>query len=96
MVEFKEKIFLKLFKTAEIAKLKPDEYKQYEASVNAYRDIFNIKNTYFEKGIKAGIEKGIEKGKIEDAIKMLKKGFEISVISEITGLTKKEINELRK
>jgi len=90
--ELKEKIFLKLFKTAEIAKLKPDEYKQYEASVNAYRDILNIKNTAFEKGI----EKGIEKGKIEDAIKMIKKGFEISIISEITGLTEKEINELKK
>ena len=40
----KEQIFLKLFKTAEIAKLKPDEYKQYEESVNVYRDILNIKN----------------------------------------------------
>ena len=90
-VELKEKIFLKLFETAEIAKLKPSEYKQYEASVNAYRDIFNIKNTYFEQGI----EKGIEKGKVEDAIKMLEKGLQVSLISEITGLTEKEINELK-
>ncbi|MEA3496241.1 MAG: hypothetical protein U9R42_09425, partial [Bacteroidota bacterium] len=86
-VELKEKIFLRLFETAEIAKLKPDEYKQYEASVNAYRDIFNIKNTYLEKG-------KIE-GKIEDAIKMLEKGLEVALISEITGLTEKEINELK-
>jgi len=56
-VELKEKIFLKLFETAEIAKLNPNEYKQYEASVNAYRDIFNIKNTYLEKGMKVGIKK---------------------------------------
>ena len=42
-VELKENIFSQLFETAEIAKLEPDEYKKYEASVNAYRDIFNIK-----------------------------------------------------
>jgi len=83
----KGRIFLKLFETAEIAKLEPDEYKQYEASVNAYRDILNIKNTAFEKGM--------EKGKIEDAIKMPEKGLEVSLISEITGLTKKEINNLK-
>jgi len=41
--ELKEKRFLKLFETVETAKLKPEEYKQYEASVNTYRDIFNIK-----------------------------------------------------
>ena len=87
-VEIKEKIFLKLFETAEIAKLKPDEYKQYEASVNAYRDILNIKNTAFDKG-------KIE-GKIEDAIKMLAIGLDVSLISEITGLTEKEIKGLKK
>lgn len=86
-VELKEKIFLKLFETAEIAKLKPDEYKQYEASVNAYRDIFNIKNTYLDKG-------RIE-GKIEVAKKMLVKGIDISVIMEVTGLTEQEINQLK-
>ncbi len=86
--ELKENIFLKLFETAEISKLKPEEYKQYEASVNAYRDIFNIKNTYLEKG-------KIE-GKIEDALKMLEKKLEISLICEITGLSEKEVTELKK
>ncbi len=44
-VELKEKIFLKLFETAEISRLKPEEYKQYEASMNAYRDIKNSIDT---------------------------------------------------
>ncbi len=62
--KLKEKIFLKLFKTAEIVRLNPDEYKEYEASVNAYRDIFNIKNTYLEKGrIEGRIEEKIEVAK---------------------------------
>ena len=86
-VKLKEKIFLKLFKTAEIARLRPEEYQQYEASMNAYRDIFNIKKTYLEKGhIKGKIE-----GKMEDAKKMLEKGLDIDLIIEITGLTKEEI-----
>ena len=40
-------------------------------------------------------EEGKIEGKIEDAIKMLEKGLEISLICEITGLTEKEINELK-
>ena len=98
-VELKEKIFLKLFETAEIAKLKPDEYQQYEASINAYRDIFNIKNTYFEKGeikgeIKGKIE-GMIEGKIEVAKNLLKNGVNMEIIVKSTGLTEKEITELK-
>jgi predicted transposase/invertase (TIGR01784 family) len=94
-VELKEKIFLKLFETAEIAKLKPDEYKQYEASVNAYRDIFNIKNRAFEKGEKKGLEKGLKKGKLEVAKNLLKTGVDIEIIKTATGLTEQEINALK-
>ena len=91
-IELKEKIFLKLFKTAEIAKLKPEEYKQYEASVNAYRDIFNIKNTYLEKGIEKG---EINKAK-KIALEMIKDNEPSEKIKKYTGLTKEEINELKK
>ena len=94
-VELKEKIFLKLFETAEIAKLKPDEYKQYKASVNAYRDIFNIKSTYLEKGIIKGIIKGERKKAIISAKIGLKEGYPIEMISKMTGLTKKEIEDLK-
>ena len=94
-VELKEKIFLKLFETAEIARLKPDEYKQYEASVNAYRDILNIKNSAFEKGIEKGKMEGKIEEKIEIAKKMLSKGIDVSLIIEMTGLSEQEINELK-
>ena len=98
-VELKEQIFLKLFETAEIAKLKPEEYKQYEASVNAYRDIFNIKNTAFEKGIKKGKIEGKIEGEKKKAIEVakngLKAGLSIEIIMKLTGLTKEEINKLK-
>ncbi len=86
-VELKEKIFLKLFETAEIAKLKPDEYKQYEASMNAYRDIFNIKNTY--------LEKGETKKAIQIAKEMLKDNQSVEMIVKYTGLSKKEVDKLK-
>lgn len=87
-IELKESIFLKLFETAEISKLNPEEYKQYEASVNAYRDIFNIKSTY--------LEKGKSEGKIEVAKNLLMCGVDIKIIKSSTGLTDKEIDELKK
>jgi len=86
-LELKEKIFLKLFETAEIAKLKPEEYKQYEASMNAYRDVKNSIDTAFEKG---EMKKAIEIAK-----NLLKNGVDIEIIIKSTGLTKKEIEELK-
>jgi len=94
-VELKEKIFLKLFETAEIAKLDPDEYKQYEASVNAYRDILNIKRTAYEKGIEKGIEKGEVKKAERVAKEMLNDNEPIEKIIKYTGLTEKEISKLK-
>lgn len=40
----REKMFLKFFETAEIAKLDTAEYKKYENSLNVYRDIVNSIN----------------------------------------------------
>ncbi len=51
-----------------------------------------------EEGIKIGEKRGVEigekRGKIETAKNMLKKGFEIDVIVELTGLKRKEIEKL--
>ena len=62
-------------------------YVNVKNSLRYYRDLKNSLDTAKEEG-------KIE-GKIEDAIKMLEKGLEISLICEITGLTEKEINELK-
>ncbi|MGE5340836.1 MAG: hypothetical protein ACM3SY_05065, partial [Candidatus Omnitrophota bacterium] len=47
-----------------------------------------------EEGKKEGIEKGREKEKNETAQNMLKKGFDIDTIMEITGLDKNKIQEI--
>ena len=48
-----------------------------------------------EEGIKEGIEKGEKNKTMEIAKKLLKKGIDIEVIIESTGLTKEEIEELK-
>ncbi len=72
------------FKTAEIAKFSREEYQDYEDSLKYYRDLKNSLDTAKEERT------------VEIAINMLKKGLEISLISEITGLTEKEIKNLQK
>ena len=48
-----------------------------------------------EQGISEGISRGVERNKLEVAKNMLKKGLEVSLIMEITGLTKEEIEALK-
>ena len=49
-----------------------------------------------EKGIEQGIEKGIEKGLKEIAVNMITKGYSDEQIAEITNLSIKRIQVLRK
>ena len=60
------RVFEKLFKTAEIAKMTTEDRRAYELSANAYRDIKNgmdaAKREGMEKGIAIGTEKGIAIG----------------------------------
>jgi len=81
--KLREQIFDKLFETAEIAKFTPDQIRSYEDSLKYYRDLKNSLDT------------AREEGKIEIVINMLKKGFSISDISELTGLRKEQIEKLK-
>lgn len=59
----KERIFEKVFETAEIARFTPDQVRSYEDSLKYYRDLKNSLDSAKEEGV---IE-GIEKGKVEVA-----------------------------
>ena len=97
--KLKEKIFLKLFETAEISKFSQEEYQQYEESLKYYRDLKNSLDTAREEGLKEGLQKGLKEGEykkqIEIAKGMLEKGFDISTIKELTGLPEDEIKKLQ-
>ncbi|MGM0641724.1 MAG: Rpn family recombination-promoting nuclease/putative transposase [Thermotogota bacterium] len=81
--KLKERIFEKTFEVAEIAKFTPDQVRSYEDSLKYYRDLKNSLDT------------AKEEGKLEIAKSMIKKGYEISEIIDLTGLTKQQIESLK-
>jgi hypothetical protein len=56
--ELQERIFTRLFDAAQIAKLSTEELREYETSVNAYRDIENAVETAKKVGESIGMKKG--------------------------------------
>ena len=71
---FKDSVFVKAFEQAELAKLNPEERKDYEQSLKVSRDNTNVINYSFDEGIKKGEEIGIKKGRTEGEEIGIKKG----------------------
>lgn len=88
--QLQDRIFQKLFDTAEIAKFSLEEREAYEESLKYYRDIKNVVDTSREEGI----EEGKEERTLEIARELKKNGIPIDMIVKSTGLSKKEIEEL--
>ena len=61
----REKIFTKLFDAAAIARFSPNELREYEDSLKAYRDIKNSLDTAKEEGRAEGREEGRAEGREE-------------------------------
>ena len=82
--KLQEKIFQRLFDTAEIAKFTTEEKEQYEESLKSYRDLKNVIDTAFGEGE----TKGKTEEKIQGIIKALKQGkLTIEEIAEIFNTT---------
>jgi predicted transposase/invertase (TIGR01784 family) len=94
--KLREKIFEKIFKAAEIAKLSKEEYEQYIVSLNAYRDLKNSLDTARDEGEAIGEAKGKIEKAIEIALKLLEKGMSIEDISDCTGLPQQQIKKKKK
>jgi len=81
-----------------LASLDPEVRELYEARAKALRDLNSIREEARQEGIKEGLKKGRKEGKREAnrelAKKMLRKGFEVSDIIEMTELTETEIEKL--
>ncbi len=86
--KLKERIFEKVFETAEIAKFTPSQINSYEDSLKYYRDLKNSLDTSFEEGK--------VKGRIEIAKNAIKMGLNIDDIIKLTSLSKEEIKKLIK
>lgn len=88
--KLQEKIFERLFETAEIAKFSPQEKEQYEDSLKVYRDLKNVIDTSYDDGKNDG--RNDEKKSI--ALNMLNEGMSIDLISKMTGLSEEEIKNV--
>lgn len=72
-----------------------DEAKKLTLSFDAalpYNREELLKQSYYELGEAQGIEQNI----MQTAIKMLKENIDVNTITKITGLSKKQINDLKK
>lgn len=76
--------------------MKEEEYKEYEASLNAYRDIKNSVDFAEKKGIEQGIEKGEESKTMKVVRIMNEKGYSNEEIAEVTELSIERVVELLK
>lgn len=93
-----DRIFTRLFEAAEIAKFTKEQYEAYEESLKVYRDWQNTIVTAEQKGMAKGMAEGIVKGRMEQNIanarSMKLAGLDYEIISQVTGLSKDEIDKL--
>ena len=76
MATIEDKVFDRLFKEAEIAKFTPEELREYEDSLKAYRDIKNSIDSARREGRAEGLAEGRAEGRAEEESK---KNIEVSV-----------------
>lgn len=82
----RDKIFDRLFQTAEIAKFTPTELKEYEDSLKNYRDLRNSLDTAEEKG---------RLDEKKDTVKrLLATGTSVDIIAIAAGMTENEVKQI--
>jgi predicted transposase/invertase (TIGR01784 family) len=89
----KERVFEKLARE-EAACVSREDYNRFERKLKTARDWFNVLDTAYEEGIKAGIEEGRKEYYTKIARKLLATGTDETLISELTGLRSDEIQSL--
>ena len=76
---------------AEIATFTPEELREYEDSLKAYRDIKNSIDTARKEGRVEGRVEGEKRKAIAIARNLKSMGMSISDVSKATGLSEEEI-----
>ena len=76
MATIEDKVFDRLFKEAEKATFTPEELREYEDSLKAYRDIKNSIDSARREGRAEGLAEGLAEGHVEEESK---KNIEVSV-----------------
>ena len=98
--QLQERIFEKIFRVAEIAKMNKQEIAEYEDNLKKYRDLNSAFATAEMEGEMKGKREGKIEGKIEEKLeiaqKLLIKGMSVEDVSDVTGLSEEQIKELIK
>ena len=89
-----ERVFTRLFESAEIAGFTKEQYEEYEDSLKVYRDWLNTINTAVMKSRAEGRAEGKLEEKMDIARKLKNSGISFDVISVSTGLSEEEISSL--
>ncbi|RIZ69350.1 MAG: hypothetical protein D0528_04700, partial [Methylococcales bacterium] len=89
-----EPIFTKGFEIASVAHLNADQYDAYIKSVLSYNEAKAVLDTAYQDGKLEGKLEGKLDEKYEVAKSMLNKGFDISLIADITKLSEQDIKAL--
>lgn len=94
-VELQERVFHRLFQTAEVAHFNPEQRADYEESLKNYRDVTNVVDTAREEGREEGCVEGERRKAVEVAHTMLQMGMGLDEIVKISGLSVEEIKKLK-
>lgn len=89
-----ERVFERLFKSAEIAGFSKQELFEYEDSLKVFRDWYSVVKTAADKGFTEGFGEGEKKKQLEIAQNLKSLGIAIDVIAESTHLSQEEIEKL--
>jgi len=85
---------MELLEKAKLINLKDYELSEYETTLKRYRDNRNVIDSAKFFGYEDGKAEGKIEGKVEVAILSKKEGLPIPLISKLTGLSKKDIEDL--
>ena len=94
MATIEDKVFDRLFKEAEIATFTPEELREYEDSLKAYRDIKNSIDSARREGRAEGRAEGERSKAFDIARKMKAMNMPCEGISEATGLSLEEVERI--
>ena len=89
-----------LFDASAVANMTLKQRKYYDRNcmetwIDKYAQLDYAEAEGYKKGLEQGIERGSSRSKVEIAIAMLTKGYDVSSIADITGLSDQEIKSLQ-
>ena len=67
-----------------------------EISPEIDKNIMTIRQSIEQRGVQKGVQKGIQKGIMDTAKNLLKMNSDISFIKKATGLSQKQIEDLKR